>query len=157
MEGNPLTPLFIPCSLSRKLSGAVARNKNNSVNAEFLSIPNFTTLYILYFLFGTVCRKWNWMVRCQCDAWWDHNLYQLYKCNQINGDTFFWSTFLYTNTNTQTQTNTHTHNHKNKNEHTQMHTYTNIPSHTHTHTHTYIHTNTYSHTQYPKLTFTDIR
>ena len=44
------TPLLRPSLLSGKLSGAFAQNGSNSVSADFLSTPNFTTLYILYFL-----------------------------------------------------------------------------------------------------------
>ena len=47
---SPLTSLFIPSSLSRKLSGAFAQNRTNPVSADFLSLPDFTTLYMLYSL-----------------------------------------------------------------------------------------------------------
>ena len=46
----PLTPPFIPKSLSRKMLGAFAQNKSTSVSGDFLSILNSTTLYIIYSL-----------------------------------------------------------------------------------------------------------
>ena len=52
----PLTPLFIPSSLSTKLSGAFSQNKSTSVSADFPSIPKYTTLYISYYLYTPKLR-----------------------------------------------------------------------------------------------------
>ena len=47
----PITSLFIPILfIKKKLTGALIQNKSTSVSAEFLSIPNFTTLFIQYSL-----------------------------------------------------------------------------------------------------------
>ena len=59
-EGFPtITSLFIPISLPRKLYGASAQNRSNSVSAEILSIPHFITLYIYPGLDPTSVRGKN--------------------------------------------------------------------------------------------------